>query len=173
MVDVILGMQWGDEGKGKIIAYLARRDKPSVAVRGGVGPNAGHTFVCGGKTHKVRMLPSAVLNWSRVRCPKRHASYDSSRSIRSNRSVTSDAVTVDVEAAQLVSERIRVGDGYGYGRSGGRCEERAQYQDADGCKNVDSQAGSDEGSRSNSTGPDNSLPQSAPLTSGRAQSGAP
>src|SRR5204862_7892002 len=55
-----------------------------------------------------------------------------------------ERVAVDVEAAQLVSERIRVGDGYGYGRSGGRCEERAQYQDADGCKNVDSQAGSDE-----------------------------
>ncbi|MGB6629229.1 MAG: adenylosuccinate synthetase [Nitrososphaeraceae archaeon] len=60
--NVVVGGFFGDEGKGKIIAYLARRDKPSVAVRGGVGPNAGHTFTFEGKTYKVRMLPSAVLN---------------------------------------------------------------------------------------------------------------
>ena len=59
---VVVGGFFGDEGKGKIIAYLARRDKPSVAVRGGVGPNAGHTFTFESKTYKVRMLPSAVLN---------------------------------------------------------------------------------------------------------------
>lgn len=59
---VTVGGFYGDEGKGKIIAYLARRDNPSIAVRGGVGPNAGHTFVFEGKTYKVRMLPSAALN---------------------------------------------------------------------------------------------------------------
>jgi adenylosuccinate synthase len=61
---VIVGGFFGDEGKGKIIAYLANKDNPSIAVRGGVGPNAGHTFSVAGKTHKVRMLPSAVLNTS-------------------------------------------------------------------------------------------------------------
>ncbi|HZA07226.1 MAG TPA: adenylosuccinate synthetase, partial [Nitrososphaeraceae archaeon] len=59
---VVVGGFFGDEGKGKIIAYLARREKPSIAARGGVGPNAGHTFSFRGKTYKVRMLPSAVLN---------------------------------------------------------------------------------------------------------------
>lgn len=59
---VVVGGFFGDEGKGKIIAYLARRERPSIAVRGGVGPNAGHTFSFRGKTYKVRMLPSAVLN---------------------------------------------------------------------------------------------------------------
>jgi adenylosuccinate synthase len=59
---VIVGGFYGDEGKGKIIAYLAKKDNPAVAVRGGVGPNAGHTFTFEGKEHKVRMLPSAVLN---------------------------------------------------------------------------------------------------------------
>ena len=61
---VTVGGFFGDEGKGKIVAYLAYRDNPSIAVRGGVGPNAGHTFALEGKTYKVRMLPSAVLNLS-------------------------------------------------------------------------------------------------------------
>ena len=61
---VIVGGFYGDEGKGKVIAYLAKKDNYSIAVRGGVGPNAGHTFVDEGKTYKVRMLPSAALNRS-------------------------------------------------------------------------------------------------------------
>lgn len=59
---VIVGGFYGDEGKGKIIAYLSIKDKPKIAVRGGVGANAGHTFVHNNETFKVRMLPSAVLN---------------------------------------------------------------------------------------------------------------
>jgi adenylosuccinate synthase len=61
---VIVGGFYGDEGKGKVIAYLAKKDNYSIAVRGGVGPNAGHTFVDEGKMYKVRMLPSAALNRS-------------------------------------------------------------------------------------------------------------
>ncbi len=53
---------FGDEGKGKIISYLALKEKPSIAVRGGVGPNAGHTVVYNKRTLKLRMLPSAVVN---------------------------------------------------------------------------------------------------------------
>ena len=59
---VTIGGFYGDEGKGKIIAYLAINDKYNLAARGGVGPNAGHTFVQNNKEYKVRMLPSAVLN---------------------------------------------------------------------------------------------------------------
>ncbi len=59
---VTVGGFYGDEGKGKIIAYLATNDKYNVAARGGVGPNAGHTFVQNNNEYKVRMLPSAVLN---------------------------------------------------------------------------------------------------------------
>lgn len=60
--NVIVGGFYGDEGKGKIIAYLSLKDDPKIAVRGGVGANAGHTFVHNNQTYKVRMLPSAVLN---------------------------------------------------------------------------------------------------------------
>ena len=59
---VVIGGFFGDEGKGKIISYLALHDKPSIVVRGGAGPNAGHTIKDDDKTYKVRMLPSGFLN---------------------------------------------------------------------------------------------------------------
>jgi len=50
---------FGDTGKGKIISYLALKDKVAVTARAGVGPNAGHTVLYRGKEYKLRMLPSA------------------------------------------------------------------------------------------------------------------
>jgi len=52
---------FGDTGKGKIISYLALKDKIAVAARAGVGPNAGHTVIHEGKEYKLRMLPSAFV----------------------------------------------------------------------------------------------------------------
>lgn len=59
---VVVGGFFGDEGKGKIISYLAIKDNPKIVVRGGAGPNAGHTIRDGDKVYKVRMLPSGFLN---------------------------------------------------------------------------------------------------------------
>ena len=59
---VVVGGFFGDEGKGKIISYLALKDNPSIIVRGGAGPNAGHTVKDGDKIYKIRMLPSGFLN---------------------------------------------------------------------------------------------------------------
>ena len=59
---VVVGGFFGDEGKGKIISYLALKDNPSIVVRGGAGPNAGHTVMDGDKIYKIRMLPSGFLN---------------------------------------------------------------------------------------------------------------
>ncbi len=59
---VVVGGFFGDEGKGKIISYLAQKDDPTIVVRGGAGPNAGHTIEDGNKKYKVRMLPSGFLN---------------------------------------------------------------------------------------------------------------
>jgi len=52
---------FGDTGKGKIISYLALKDKIAVTARAGVGPNAGHTVVYKGVEYKLRMLPSAFV----------------------------------------------------------------------------------------------------------------
>ena len=59
---VVVGGFFGDEGKGKIISYQSKKDNPSIVVRGGAGPNAGHTIRDGSTTYKVRMLPSGFLN---------------------------------------------------------------------------------------------------------------
>lgn len=59
---IVVGGAFGDEGKGKIISHIALKENPSIAVRGGVGPNAGHTVVKDRKTLKLRMLPCAVVN---------------------------------------------------------------------------------------------------------------
>jgi adenylosuccinate synthase len=56
---VIVGAQWGDEGKGKIVDLLAQR--ADVVCRYNGGPNAGHTIVADGETYKLRHMPSGIL----------------------------------------------------------------------------------------------------------------
>ena len=51
----IIGLQWGDEGKGKIVDFLA--DKFDAVVRFQGGHNAGHTIKVGDKTYKLSLLP--------------------------------------------------------------------------------------------------------------------
>jgi adenylosuccinate synthase len=55
----VIGAQWGDEGKGKIVDWLAER--ADVVVRFQGGHNAGHTLVVGGKTYKLSLLPSGIV----------------------------------------------------------------------------------------------------------------
>ena len=57
---VVVGCQWGDEGKGKIVDYLA--SKADYVTRFQGGSNAGHTINVGGETYKLRLLPSGVLH---------------------------------------------------------------------------------------------------------------
>lgn len=56
---VVVGAQWGDEGKGKIVDWLSER--ADVVVRFQGGHNAGHTLVIGGNTYKLSLLPSGVV----------------------------------------------------------------------------------------------------------------
>ena len=55
----VIGAQWGDEGKGKIVDWLAER--ADVVVRFQGGHNAGHTLVVSGKTYKLSLLPSGIV----------------------------------------------------------------------------------------------------------------
>ncbi len=57
---VVLGAQWGDEGKGKMTDYLA--EKADVVVRFQGGNNAGHTVVVGDKEYKLHLIPSGILH---------------------------------------------------------------------------------------------------------------
>lgn len=56
---VVVGTQWGDEGKGKIVDYLAERADAVVRFQG--GNNAGHTVVADGREFKLHLLPSGIL----------------------------------------------------------------------------------------------------------------
>ena len=55
----VIGAQWGDEGKGKIVDWLAERADMVVRFQG--GHNAGHTLVVGGSTYKLSLLPSGIV----------------------------------------------------------------------------------------------------------------
>ena len=58
-VDVLLGLQWGDEGKGKIVDVLT--PKYDIIARFQGGPNAGHTLIFDGKKHVLHTIPSGVF----------------------------------------------------------------------------------------------------------------
>lgn len=61
---IVIGTQWGDEGKGKIVDYLA--EKADYVVRSQGGSNAGHTVVVDDKSYKLRLLPSGILYKEKV-----------------------------------------------------------------------------------------------------------
>ena len=57
---VVVGCQWGDEGKGKIVDYLSSEADYVARYQG--GSNAGHTINVGNETYRLRLLPSGVLH---------------------------------------------------------------------------------------------------------------
>ena len=61
---VVVGSQWGDEGKGKIVDWLS--SEADVVVRFQGGHNAGHTLVIDGVTYKLRLLPSGIVRKNKV-----------------------------------------------------------------------------------------------------------
>ncbi len=64
MVDVILGLQWGDEGKGKIVDYFAPNYDVIARFQG--GPNAGHTLYVGDKKIVLHQIPSGIFHESKT-----------------------------------------------------------------------------------------------------------
>ena len=64
MVDVILGLQWGDEGKGKIVDYFAKNYDVIARFQG--GPNAGHTLYVDGKKIVLHQIPSGIFHEDKV-----------------------------------------------------------------------------------------------------------
>ena len=64
MVDVILGLQWGDEGKGKIVDYFAKNYDVIARFQG--GPNAGHTLYVGDKKIVLHQIPSGIFHADKI-----------------------------------------------------------------------------------------------------------
>jgi adenylosuccinate synthase len=65
MNTIICGLQWGDEGKGKVVDFLT--ESADLVVRGQGGNNAGHTVIAKGKKYVLHLLPSGIL-WENKRC---------------------------------------------------------------------------------------------------------
>ena len=63
-VDVLLGLQWGDEGKGKVVDVLT--PKYDVVARFQGGPNAGHTLEFEGQKYVLRSIPSGIFQGNKV-----------------------------------------------------------------------------------------------------------
>ena len=60
----VIGSQWGDEGKGKIVDWLSK--KADVIVRFQGGHNAGHTLVVNNVTYKLKLLPSGIIRKNKI-----------------------------------------------------------------------------------------------------------
>ncbi len=99
----VIGAQWGDEGKGKVVDWLASR--ADVVVRFQGGHNAGHTLVVGGETYKLSLLPSGL--------------------VRGKLGVIGNGVVVDPHALLEEIERVR-GQGLAVGPENLRIAENAQ-----------------------------------------------
>ena len=61
---VVVGSQWGDEGKGKIVDWLSEQADAVIRFQG--GHNAGHTLVINGVTYKLRLLPSGIVRKNKI-----------------------------------------------------------------------------------------------------------
>ncbi len=59
-LDIVIGTQWGDEGKGRVVDLLA--GKANFVARYNGGDNAGHTVTVGNKTFKLHLIPSGVIH---------------------------------------------------------------------------------------------------------------
>ena len=65
MNSIIVGLQWGDEGKGKVVDLFSPKYKYVVRFQG--GNNAGHTLVIGDKTIALHLVPSGILR-KNIKC---------------------------------------------------------------------------------------------------------
>ena len=61
--DIVFGLAWGDEGKGKVVSgILSRKKRYNYVCRWNGGPNAGHTVYLNGKKYKTHQIPSGVFH---------------------------------------------------------------------------------------------------------------
>jgi adenylosuccinate synthase len=89
----VVGSQWGDEGKGKIIDYLAK--KADMVVRGQGGSNAGHTVVIGGRKYALHLIPSGVMNEGTVNVLGNGVVFDAEGFFEEIEALAEDGIATD------------------------------------------------------------------------------
>ncbi len=92
---VVVGAQWGDEGKGKIVDWLS--EQADIVVRFQGGHNAGHTLVINGETYKLALLPSGVLRPSKLAVIGNGVVFDPQAFLEEIKKLRSQGVAVSPE----------------------------------------------------------------------------
>ena len=103
-VDVILGLQWGDEGKGKIVDFLA--DKYDVIARFQGGPNAGHTLVIDGKKHVLHTIPSGIFRADKINFIGNGVVIDPVTLLKEIRTIEKEGI--DVSKRLIIAKRANI-----------------------------------------------------------------
>tara|TARA_B100000989_G_scaffold229401_1_gene176284 strand:- start:480 stop:1772 length:1293 start_codon:yes stop_codon:yes gene_type:complete len=98
---VVVGSQWGDEGKGKIVDWLS--EQADVVIRFQGGHNAGHTLVIDGVTYKLRLLPSGIVRKNKVSIIGNGVVVDPWALLEEIKEISSKGVRVD-EKNFIISE---------------------------------------------------------------------
>ena len=98
---VVVGSQWGDEGKGKIVDWLSER--ADVVVRFQGGHNAGHTLVIDGKVYKLSLLPSGIVRGGKLSVIGNGVVVDPWALVNEMKKLSDQGVTINAESL-LISE---------------------------------------------------------------------
>jgi adenylosuccinate synthase len=98
---VVVGSQWGDEGKGKIVDWLSER--ADVVVRFQGGHNAGHTLVIDGKTYKLSLLPSGVVREGKLSIIGNGVVFDP-------HAFVAEAARLKAEGVAITPERLKIAE---------------------------------------------------------------
>jgi adenylosuccinate synthase len=104
MVDVILGLQWGDEGKGKIVDYFAPNYDLIARFQG--GPNAGHTLYIDGKKVVLHQIPSGIFHQNKINLIGNGVVLDPVTLKRECETVA--AMGIDVKKNLFISQRTNI-----------------------------------------------------------------
>ena len=92
---VVVGSQWGDEGKGKIVDWLS--DQADIVIRFQGGHNVGHTLVIDGITYKLRLLPSGIVRKNKISIIGNGVVIDPWALLEEIEEIKSKGVLVDVD----------------------------------------------------------------------------
>ncbi|MCC6936993.1 MAG: adenylosuccinate synthase [Flavobacteriales bacterium] len=103
-MDVLLGAQWGDEGKGKVVDVIAPRYEVIARFQG--GPNAGHTLIFEGQKHVLHTIPSGVFRAGAVNLVGNGVVIDPVIFLKEVRNL--EAAGVDVRSSLLISRRAHL-----------------------------------------------------------------
>jgi adenylosuccinate synthase len=102
----VIGAQWGDEGKGKIVDWLSERAEVVVRFQG--GHNAGHTLVIGNQTYKLALLPSGVVRKGKLSIIGNGVVVDPWHFLEEVKKVSSQGVSVTPDNLKIANHAVLI-----------------------------------------------------------------